>query len=424
MTQLGSLFFCIELLLANVIFLFPCPRRNKFWLRLVISCVVCMTLSYFFPMPKFLWANQFYAFFRQILLLCYVLAVIAVCFDLKPHIIFSLGLAASTVQHISYMVVTLISLTPLLNGFTGEVFTRRLLLECIFMPLVYLAFFFTFGLFAAKNEYYKVSNKYLNYLAIAIIIINNVVTRIPRALEENEAISVNIYDMIVGFIALVMQFVIYHTSEMAYKNAMEKRMWQEEKKQYELTHDTIEAINIKCHDLKHRLRTLGVAPDSAEENAVNELIGIYDNSIKTGNEVLDVLLMDYKLRYASQGVEINYVGDGSSIDFMEKSDVFSLVGNAFENAVEAVLKLDETEKRQISARIESKGEYIFLNVTNYFCGNIVSDEGLPSTSKEYEIGDHGFGLKSMKKIARRYGGDMKINIDGDIFNLSIYVIKN
>ena len=35
---------------------------------------------------------------------------------------------------------------------------------------------------------------------------------------------------------------------------------------------------------------------------------------------------------------------------------------------------------------------------------------------------HGFGVKSMRLIAEKYGGRLTVDVDGDMFNLGIYLL--
>lgn len=73
-------------------------------------------------------------------------------------------------------------------------------------------------------------------------------------------------------------------------------MWQQQERQYEITSDTIENINRKCHDLKYQIHNLSDITDETEKREyLQELerdIMIYDVSLQTGNRALDVVLME------------------------------------------------------------------------------------------------------------------------------------
>ena len=47
------------------------------------------------------------------------------------------------------------------------------------------------------------------------------------------------------------------------------------------------------------------------------------------------------------------------------------------------------------------------------------EDGLPCTTKKEEQGYHGYGMKSMKLIAEKYGGSLDVQITKDVFSLAI-----
>lgn len=47
-----------------------------------------------------------------------------------------------------------------------------------------------------------------------------------------------------------------------------------------------------------------------------------------------------------------------------------------------------------------------LSFTNYFSGTRRMEDGFPVTTKTEEEGFHGYGMKSMRLIAEKYGGSL------------------
>ncbi len=109
---------------------------------------------------------------------------------------------------------------------------------------------------------------------------------------------------------------------------------------------------------------------------------------------------------------------------MNAMDVYSLFGNALSNAVEAVEKVDDPEKKTISITIEKKGDLVLVNVVNWFSGELRRENGLPVTTKKSEIGFHGYGMKSIRNVAQKYRGDIAITTDGGVFGLSVYLLSD
>jgi sensor histidine kinase regulating citrate/malate metabolism len=164
----------------------------------------------------------------------------------------------------------------------------------------------------------------------------------------------------------------------------------------------------------------GKLPPEEAESLMQD-IRIYDSTVKTGNPALDVLLTEKSNKCQVKGISLTCSGDGSVLSFMRTMDIYSLFGNAVDNAIEAVDSLEE-EKKYIDIAIEKRGDLVFLSFSNYFNGTLAPlAEGLPQTTKTDEIGYHGFGMKSMKQIAGRYDGDLSVTTRGEIFYLNIYL---
>ena len=106
---------------------------------------------------------------------------------------------------------------------------------------------------------------------------------------------------------------------------------------------------MKCHDIKKQIALLIDSLASFDEkkkfvDEVQKTVAIYEETANTGNEALDVLLTE-KLRYClGQKIRFSYIADGGALSFMDSADIWSLVGNALDNAAEAVK--DEAEEHR------------------------------------------------------------------------------
>ena len=125
-------------------------------------------------------------------------------------------------------------------------------------------------------------------------------------------------------------------------------------------------------------------------------------------------------------IQMKYFGDCSSLNFIDKSDLYSLFGNAIDNAIEAVNKTDNKDLRTINLIVRPIHSLVSIRVENYFSGEIKLDNaGLPITTKK-DKDYHGYGIKSIMYIAKKYNGDVRINVDNEnhIFSLSILLPLN
>lgn len=419
----GNLFYIIEIMLAELIFLYPCPKRKMFYLRYALVFVALCAVGAFVPriaaVDKL--SSVLGRLYLYIVLFTFDIAGMAICFDLKPTVLLSMCSAGYAVQHMAYKIGMLIGMLPIFDTYAIAFINKRRFFELVGMILVFIGVFFTFGRFSAKSECYKYYDKRFSYLAIATVFICIGISRVPTIFDEHAQISNALYSITCCILALFIQFNLHRVNLLKHENMAIKRVWQEEQKQYEISKSTIERIDIKCHDLKYQIAALDRKLSVEEAESLIRDVNIYDSVVKTGNEVLDVLLAEKGLICREKGIKLAYMGDCSVFSFMQTMEVYSLFGNALDNAIEAVNKLSDKDKRQISMNIERKGDIVIVNISNYFEGDLNFDNGLPTTTKENESSFHGFGLRSMKNITAEYGGDINVSVSGDMFTLNIYL---
>lgn len=420
MFDTGNITFLIELMAAEVIFLYSFPRRTRFPLRCAVSVAACMLLAFLFPMPagiKFTW---YYSLIRFLVIFFLSFAAALICFRARALVTLSACSAGYAVQHIAFHCLNLVEYIP--ADFSRVTFGGFNVIMLPVYAVVYVIMWLLFGRAAAKNAYYENYDGRLAVTALTMVLICVGITRIARE-EAGGVITISnsLYSVLCCMLALVMQFNLYRFIRLAAENATVRSLRERDKKMYEITKSTIEAINIKCHDLKHQIYSSGGMP--AEEKAeIKSLLRIYDNSIHTGNNVLDVVLMDNALRYDSAHVRFTFMGDASCLAPVGETDLASLLGNIVSNAAEAAVRLSDEAKRIVELRVEGSGDFVTITEQNYYEGDMRFKDGLPLSTKEGAGTEHGFGLKSIGHCARKYGGGIKVSAEDGVFTLVVYLL--
>ena len=206
------------------------------------------------------------------------------------------------------------------------------------------------------------------------------------------------------------------------ETAAERELWASRKAQYELAKENIALINRKCHDLKHEIAALRSMQDTKlladSLSSIEQSIQIYDNTIQTGNRVLDTVLTEKSLLCEQEHITWTCMADGTLLDFMDPLELYTLLGNAVDNAIEGVRQIQQVEQRVISVSLAAKGNCAHLQIENFYQGTLTMVQGLPLSTKESD-GYHGYGLKSIQDIVERSGGSMAIHTVDNIFCLSI-----
>lgn len=107
----------------------------------------------------------------------------------------------------------------------------------------------------------------------------------------------------------------------------------------------------------------------------------------------------------------------SSVE-QEIANIRTLFGNALDNAIECELSIPDKEKRLIYLEVYAKKDFLVIRCENYCPAPPVFQDGLPMTTKadrEY----HGYGLKSMRYTAQKYGGTMTVQAKDEWFQLTL-----
>ena len=189
----------------------------------------------------------------------------------------------------------------------------------------------------------------------------------------------------------------------------------QERKQYLQMKENIDVINMHCHDLKHQLNDFSGKLTEREIESLRDAMAVYERNIKTGSDVLDVVLYLSQLTCEKEGIELTCLADGSALQFMLTRHVYSLFNNALGNAIEAVRKLSEREKRVISLTVAAAEGRLEIEETNFFD----SSKPAPGKTTKPDINHHGFGIMSMRYIVEQYHGTLTVQTHQDIYDLSI-----
>lgn len=207
--------------------------------------------------------------------------------------------------------------------------------------------------------------------------------------------------------------------------ATAERLMAEHERQLQMSRENIDAINLKCHDLRHQIRHLadgGTTVDAAVLADVARDVNMYDSTVRTGNQALDTILTEKRLLAEQLQVTLTCVADGTALSFMAPADLYALFGNALDNALEAVADIADPARRSISLLVHVRAGMAQIHVENTCATMTQLVDGLPQTSKLDDSGvpdttNHGFGTRSMRAIVERYGGTLTYTPRPETFSL-------
>lgn len=410
---LGMFSFYLEIFLIAFVFMRNAPRRSYFPLRLLASTAVAISFA-FLP---FLYIGIVGMSF----LIIAVYAVLQLWFLYRTsalNCIFYV-ITAWSVQHIfSHILWILCSLIEM------PVAVNILVYYAVYAA-VFAAAFFTCS-FRRKN--YESGEDRLVVLLISGLVV--FITCLMHDFVSHYSVWTawhSVFAIMCCTLALFVQFGLSEKQKIQRKNEeieREKEILQwllyNQSKQQKLTGETVEIINRKCHDLKHQigaLRKMSAGENEKYFKEIERAVMVYGDIAKTGNDALDVTLTEKCLLCEEHKIKFTYIVDGQALEAFDPVDVSTLFGNILDNAIECV-DGEEEGKRIIRMNISSVFDYLKIHCENYCSRKVQFQEDLPVTNKK-DTAYHGFGVKSIRFIAEKYGGNLVMEQEGELFNVNI-----
>lgn len=177
------------------------------------------------------------------------------------------------------------------------------------------------------------------------------------------------------------------------------------------------------HDYKNHIQIMKGYAASGDLHSINAYLdeletdlSAIDTVIKTGNKMTDAILNSKISLARSKNVPVTAEAQVSVALTTPELDLCIIIGNLFDNAIEASLALPESA-RMLRVYMEMKNTQLYMSFTN-----LTSDKkkkkqnGRFLTSKGVR---HGFGLARIDNIVERHGGYISRNSEDGAFTTEI-----
>ena len=160
----------------------------------------------------------------------------------------------------------------------------------------------------------------------------------------------------------------------------------------------------RYEDLDHYLQLLG------------EDLASVDTVIKTGNVMVDAILNSKLNLAASQNITVNAKATVPPALSVEPLDICVILGNLMDNAIEACMRIADSEKRFIRVYMGTHKGQFYISVTN--AASEFRRKGQSYLSTKSQVG-HGFGLMRIDRITTKYGGAVNRQSEEGVFATEI-----
>ena len=406
------------------------PRRRFFVLRFIFCFCVMTALSGFMwksvryfefgsSLGSFMYVLcDVFFFFEVVILLCF-------CFKCSFWEAVLYNAAGWSLEHIANSLCVIFGLMLGIENIYFDYDIEYFVLTVLVYLVVFAAAFIA-GWALCRNNRIKLNSKKV-LLPVLLVLLITVILGIYVPVAETSPdvmIIIKLFAVICCLISLCSALNLFEAGQYRYELDMVEQLDRKRREQYEIQKDTIDAVNIKCHDLKKMISSVlgkrNILSD-AELEKLEGQISIYDAIVKTGNDALDLILTEKSLYCEKNKIKLTIMAEGGDLSFMSDADIYSLFGNILDNAVEAVMKV-EPERRAVTLSIKTVGNMIVVHEQNYFAGKIKFVNGTPATSKN-DTSQHGYGILSIRRIVEKYDGGLDISAEGDIYTLNAAVLR-
>lgn len=185
-------------------------------------------------------------------------------------------------------------------------------------------------------------------------------------------------------------------ADMLQRQEETRSLWHDIKK-YVLAIETLIAEN-KTKDAKSQTK---------------QIIDAYEQiryTVDSGNAIVDSIL-NHETVWAKQNNIRLHLDLWISSEFsVSATDLYVILGNTIDNAIEACTHLSDINQRTINIKLLQKEHILLYEVSNPY---------LPRKKTFTPKRIHGYGLANVEKCVEKNQGNMKINADGSLYTVTI-----
>ena len=433
-----KIIFVIEILFSLHLLSFYLPKKKYPVCRYILTILSCLLIAIIFPLFKNVSYSWWYSSIMFLILFTCCAISLYFVYNISIQNIFLISITAYTSQHLAYqaynVLTTFLSIEEKLSFISyGDIplnvnITYLNIISFSILLIVYVIIYtIVFVIFNERinKDEAKISNFSIVLISGLIllidIIINSIIIYSDKFQGKEVSIIICTYNILCCLMILFLLFNILNIKQLKTELTITSQLLNKAEEQYKQNKENVDLINIKCHDLKHQIRSFGNKANISNETVkeLENIINIYDSNIKTNNDALDLILTEKSLLCQKKNINLKCFADCSKLNFITEADLYSLFGNMIDNAIEAVTKIEDVNKRSISLIVRNALSCTSIFISNYYEGKIILDNnGMPKTTK-LNNGYHGYGLKSIKLIVDKYNGDFKIDIKDNIFMIQI-----
>ena len=404
--------YIIQVLIAEGMFAFFLNnRRRHFWFRLGLSLLLYTAVSLVLP-------AVIYPCFQHNLFIVFLafFPVLVFCFGSSLSELLFCYVAGITVQNLAYNAgITLciaFRVSPDLNGnsLSGSIQLAAYL-------IVHVSCFFLCARRIKDKESFGGRPVSLAATAMVVFLIIFILEGYLDLIGQPYFSVARIMFVLNDITVLLLLFWMSEKASADRENRLLHSLIVEEYHQYLISRETMELINMKCHDIRHFLALIRRGKVLSDEmlQELDDMTSTFGAIIHTGNPALDIILTEKSLLCREKHITLTHMIDEKGLDNLLPEEIAAIFGNLLDNAIQYLQTVENQEYRVLSVSVKKCLGQKMIHVENYCQTAPASwEDGMPVTTKENRS-VHGYGLRSVRYIVQKHGGVMSARVENRRF---------
>lgn len=331
------------------------------------------------------------------------------------NVLISYIFVENDIREIFLYVCTETLVSALSNVFAVIIFENRMALIISSKSFyVIMALFIIYLLRKRKIVYNTKIYMFLSLIMIMLqFIISNFIQLYLFFLNDYQELKLTLIFLIL--IILLVLFMLIYISDL-YQTKQEYEKLKYIKESDEIIKNLYNEVKITKHDIKHVYEMLGYYISNHEYTKLSKFIDDKQENInkvpvliQTDNEIVNMILNNKIMKAYSHNLNVEFEVFLKKEIFISDCDINDLLSNALDNAIDYNI-----ENGNIQIKIIQEEAYIYISIKN-------STENKEMLTKK-NITDHGFGIKSIKRICNKYNGVMETSLKNTEFTLQITLL--
>lgn len=275
----------------------------------------------------------------------------------------------------------------------------------------------------------------LSFLSVSlcILIAEECIYNLQSSVSENNLIYVVIYVslLLCSWLSILLFHFLAESSYREHKYKSEMSIYlatQQHQQEFKQIYNDFVA---RQHDFKHTLETLETLIAQNDNEEARAFLSEHKSQMKksqlfvTGSTSVDALLTAKHLTMKSNGITFKFTTCPLNVLPMPVPDFCSIIGNLLDNAIEAILRIDDDPSQHVISLTLARTYRVFHIICDNPCNpqSLRKHKGTWVSSKKSSPshGFHGLGIPNIQKVVIRFDGHCKFSVHENVFHVELTI---